>query len=992
TPQQPQLDPQVRALAQRYLDTEQQVHTLRQMHAVGQITREDLQERLRNLMVLDENQTYWMLGINSDQWYKFENNQWVPATPPALEALRRFEQPAQPQTGAPRTETGQLPVVDELPSGSLPYMPSSTGVESGTSQMYAGYDEEEGATRRFDESQPLPRQVPKRDPDMTTVTPAAFRDHIPTGSEPTVVSQPAVSGYDDYSAPTVATGIPAVGTLGDEPVIEQPYGDEVPDYDAEQAGPIYQQVVEQQRRSMTSILIFALIGLLGCGFLTGAGIVAAGLVWYNGLVSPYEQSIAELGNYQPPPNTVRVLDAEGGLIAELIKGDAGGARTEVDLEEVSPWMIHAVLSTENERFYDDPGWDLFAIVRAFIQNFTSGEIESGASTITQQIARNLVLQSTEATATRKINEIVVANQIAQQYDKNFILSLYLNEFSFGNQSLGVEEAARFYFNKPAAELNLAEAALLAGIIQAPSEFNPVINRERAFERMESIIDRMFEVGCIQFRHGDWPQRGEFCVTPETMVEVPGFDQPQRLAVFNEDGELVGGVLVAWMGEVKARQYLPREVEVKYPHFVNLVRARVEAEFGEETMFSEGFIIHTTLIPRVQNAAENALTSAMQRVITTGVNNGAVMVIDPVSGAIRALVGSADFSNVEIDGQVDNTRAWHQPGSSIKPILYTAALLGGDFNADGNISFSEYLTPVSILWDVPSDYNGYRPVNYDRRFHGPVSLRVALQNSYNVPAVKVMSFIGTQHFVDVAKRMGLQFQDNAQFNLTTALGSTEVRLFDMVRAYATIANGGQNVPLYVIDRITDMDGNPIDWNDRGTPEQAIPPQVAYLMADILTDDNARAAAFGTNSALTLADIGYPTDQYVGAKTGTSDDGRDLWTMGFTKTAVVGVWMGRSDNQPTFNTSGFLTAAPVWHEVMVAAVQGASPQVFQPVSGIVSREVCLITGTLADESCLNRTFEEVWEQRLPPPPDQGFVKEVAIDTWTQLLSNQFCPEFT
>ena len=403
------------------------------------------------------------------------------------------------------------------------------------------------------------------------------------------------------------------------------------------------------------------------------------------------------------------------------------------------------------------------------------------------------------------------------------------------------------------------------------------------------------------------------------------------------------------------------------------------------MFRRGFEIKTTLIPRIQDAAQNALEQQVNALANNGVNTGAVMVTDPRDGAIRAMVGSPDFSDDSIDGQVNNAFTWQQPGSSIKIVEYTAALEGVDRNGT-----RDYYTPATILWDVPTSFQNpsYTPVNYDRNFHGPVALRYALANSYNVPAVKTLNFIGLDKFLDTAQRMGLRFLPEAQFGLPTALGANEVRLYDMMQAYGTLANDGTRVQEYAITGITDGDGNTVDLPERAQPALAVQPQVAFLMQSILSDNSARTPAFGSNSPLNIP--GY--DGRVAAKTGTSNDNRDLWTMGFSSNFVVGVWIGRVDNNPTVNTSG-LAAAPIWNAVMQAALQGTNPEPFNPPQGIVQQQICADTGTVYDASvALLERSQRILRPELAAARRRTGLRRptVPIDTWTGLKANQFCTE--
>ncbi|MBZ0281327.1 MAG: transglycosylase domain-containing protein [Anaerolineae bacterium] len=955
-------------LATRFRTTEASVRALRDAHRNGQMSREQLQEELRKLMILDEQNVWWMMGVETDTWYRFENNEWIVATPP-------YGDIGQPARGAPPTVTSGLDP-NEVVGGSLPYFP--TGESPAQASVFNQSSVEFGApleTGGFSptEQMDLPRSdTPVQDPDQTMVGAAGAyldpyrRDQAPTIQNlrytPETLVNPAVADpYGDYPA----TPAPI---QGDAYVT-------APAYDLDSAeSPIYAGASAREReRTISTVLRLALVGIGAVVLLAACGLGFV-LTQYNSLASEYLDDVAALANYKPGFQTAKILDVNGDLIAELNSQD-GGARTTVPLDRISPFMVHAVVSLENERFFDDPGWDWIAIGRAVVQNTAAGQVESGASTITQQIAEQLVLRQSTTTPDLKLREIVIAAEIAKQYSKEFILQLYLNEIFFGNQSYGVEAAAQFYFGVSANDLNLPQSALLAGMIAAPATYNPVQagdedlatynqRRDAVFQRMEVVMARMQEVGCLPI---PGQPTGGFCVDAN-VVRQAAIDQAR----------------------VKAAKYEPRDVEFKYPHFVQFVSAQVERLFGTGEMFRRGFVIRTTLNPAVQDAAESALDQTMAALIATGVNTGSVMAVDPRTGAIRGMVGSPDFNNVGINGQVNGALTFQQPGSAIKPIVYTGALEGADANGDGIL---DYLTPASILWDVPTTFPNtnppYAPVNFDRQFHGPQAVRYALQNSYNIPAIKTYQFIGETKFRDVAGRLGLSFPENAVFGLPTGIGATEVTLYSMMQAFGTLANNGVRAPLYAIESVTDANGTPAQLPERPT-SQAIQPQIAYVISNILSDDPARGLAFPTNGWLTIN--GLPTSNVVAAKTGTTDGARDLWTMGYTRNAVVGVWLGRPDNNTTLvQDGGYGSAAPLWNRVM-STMLGTMPRPegFANPGGVVQAQICATTGTLPAANCPSLRTELFLQSQPPPGADQSFVRNIEVDTWTGLLANEYCPD--
>ncbi len=941
-------EPEISEIAQRFLDMQNQAATLNELLNKEEIKFEDYQRLLYDAMVQDEQGFWWMIDAENAEWYRHNpvSNQWEIDYPAVLRELE----------GARREQLD----------------PDATLTQPGADyDLPASYGEPRAGDPIYDERGVKIGAIPPTKDELYTVPgSAAFADELP-GQQPTLAA-------DAQDGTTMA----ALAQADADGVIPRAID---PDFDL-QPSPIVQEFLEDRRsrRIRLATTIFAGLMIL----LLIAGIVAAGVImmWYRDKVEPFAEGIAALEGYSPAYQTARFFDADGNLLA-AINSQETGARTSVTLDQISPYMIHAIVSQENERFFEDPGFDPIAITRAFIQNVSGGGIESGASTITQQIARNLVLQDRDVTIERKVNELLVALEIANRYDKEFILELYLNEIFFGNQSYGVEAASNFYFGISADQLNFAQAALLASIVPSPVQHDPVVNRALAVGGMRSTMRKMIQVGCLQFQHDDWLDRGPFCIIDGAEAD---FDGGREVLVRSSDqGDIVGGVAILQIAEIETTVFQPGEVQVRYPHFVDYVRGLVEAELGEEALFTRGLSIHTTLNPALQEAAQSALSNQVRalRAAASGVNTGAVMVTDPNTGAIRAMIGSHDFNDA-FAGQVNNALTYQQPGSAIKPFVYMTALQ--DNNGD-------FLTPASIIWDVPmvEDLGPggiYEPQNVDRRFHGAVPLRFALQNSYNVPAVRVFrDQVGLGRFANMADAVGLQFPENSLISLSSALGANEVTLFDLMGAYGVFASGGKRVPLYAIERITEsINGEPVEIPlEVQPPEQVISRALAYLMQNILSDDRARAPSFAQDSNLTLAKLGIPTGNTVSAKTGTTNGGRDLWTMGFTRNAVVGVWLGTSDNSPTYNTSGSRSAAPVWNAVMTAAATSYPPLPFENPGGVVAREICRTTGTLSYSACPEPTTDLFLHEQYPPPAEQAFLQRATVDSWSLLRANEFCP---
>lgn len=956
------LTPTEQALVDRFRAAEVEVKGLRDRFRANLITREQFQAEARQKMVLDDANTYWMLGVESDNWYHYVNGQWVMETPPVLAKAAGAGVSAAPR-----------PTITAPP----------TGVEG---------------------EMPLPRAVPVRDPDLTQAGTAIFyggpsaapTPAVPTADAPLTGAVPSYDEGDfDATIPVRTLGqeaigvdpnltIPSPGVSGQETIAvvttpNAPVGDRTiavpspvetdavkpPDYNLNIPSTVFEDAQRKQRdRTLRNAVIAAAVVIGACALVSAIGLVGA-IAWYNGILEPWRDEIAALASYQPQFQTARVYAADGSLIAELVSENAG-ARTVVNLEDISPYLVHAVISTENPTFYDDVGFDPVAIAQAMVQNLTGGTLNPNQNTITQQVVRNLVLQDTSGSAGRRLEELVIASAISQEYDKNFILQLYLNESFFGNQSYGVEAAAEFYFDNTATDLDIAQSALLAGLIASPAAYDPVVNRETAFARMNVTLNQMAAVGCLNFQHAPYVNT-PFCVS-------------QR--------DLTTGTTVLAKAQVEARNYEPRSDNLEYPHFVNYIQAQIEQSFGSSEMFRRGFNIYTTLNPRVQDTAQAALLQQVTAASSLGVNTGAVLVTDPSSGGILAMVGSPDVNDVSIDGSVNNVFTWQQPGSAIRPVQVTAALEG--VNAGG---FIQYMTPATVLWDVPTSWNAVPPYtpppNPNSRFSGNVSVRTVLGSGLATAAVKIYEFVGPDRFRETATRLGLRFLENAPFSIATGAGATEIRLYDLLQAFATIANNGVRVQTYAITRITDAGGIEVALPERIQPAQTVQPQIAYLMQNMLTDNDARLLGYGPNNGLSLPE--FPG--LVGALGGVSADNRDLWTLGFTRNAAVGVWMGRHDNAPT--RAGYdNTALPIWSAVLRAAVAGTSPNPYQPPQGIAQAQVCADTGTLFDPAvapCTQVRTELFIQSQPPPGAANGFVNtNIPVDSWLGLRSNSFCQD--
>ncbi len=663
----------------------------------------------------------------------------------------------------------------------------------------------------------------------------------------------------------------------------------------------------------------------GCGCLSGlflgallllaliifAGAGAIGALIYSDLSADIEEGIEALDGARTRTGfeSTRIYDRHGQLLWEIF---GEGKRTRIPLDQIPADLIEATIATEDDTFYENIGLDAPSLLAALVANLRNSDARpQGASTITQQLVRHIVFDYQERTSVsydRKTKEIVLAWIMNRRFEKDEILELYLNEIYYGNLAYGVEAAAQTYFGVPARELSLAQASLLAALPQSPIELDPLTNLEGAKERQWLVLNLMVEEGAIS--------RSE-----------------------------------AEAAYVEPLQFAPQEVSLEAPHFSVYVRQQLEAEFGPELVANGGLRVTTSLDLDYQRLAE---ILARRHVDEVGpehnLTNAALVALKPGSGEILAMLGSLDYRDSDIDGNVNVALTGQQPGSAIKPLTYAAAFSpqpgGGD----------PAWTAGDILWDVPvayPQYDGtvYEPVNYSGRFVGPVRLRDALANSYNVPAVLLLQDIGLDRFLNLASRFGISSlsQRPEQYGLSLTLGGGDVTPLELTAAYAVFANGGYRVPSAAVLRVEKSDGQLLYEYQAPQPEPVLDPRVAFLISDILDDDPARRPAMGRDNPLELP---FP----AAAKTGTSNDFRDNWTVGYTPGLVVGVWAGNSDNSEMLAISGLTGAAPLWSAFMQAIYsdydllaslgndQGQPASEFLPPAGLERRPLCNIPSVI------------------------------------------------
>ncbi len=709
-------------------------------------------------------------------------------------------------------------------------------------------------------------------------------------------------------------------------------------------------------------LVVALFGVVILAILAGTVLVIS---YYR--IARTLPSVSDLKSRASQFETTRILDRNGQPLYEILDPNAG-RRTYITLDQISPALVAATIATEDQDFYTHPGFDPAAIVRALWENYRTNGQGGGASTITQQLARALLLspeERAERTYRRKVREIILAAEITRRYSKDEILELYLNEIYYGNLAYGIEAASETYFGKTANQLTLAEASFLAGLPQSPATYDVYTNREGTLIRQQQVLVLMFNLS---------QQRG--CITVSNSTVPICVDQLAAVQAADD---------------IKARNFTAPNIDARYPHWVNFVREQLEKQYDAQTIYRSGFIVYTTLDPTLQNEAQRLVTEQVAALADKNAKNGALVAIKPSTGEILAMVGSPDFNNEAISGQVNmatsNTR---QPGSSIKPITYVAA-------------FEKGWTPSTLIWDVPTEFPDganppYVPKNYDDKFHGPVTVRTALSNSFNIPAVKALQFVGVyddpntpekEGMIAMAERLGITSLTRNDYGLALTLGGGDVSLLEMTGAYSVFANGGKKVPPVSILKIVDFKGNVVYEYQPPQPEQVIRPEHAYLISSILSDNEARSWMFGRNSLLNLP---FP----AAAKTGTTNDFRDNWTMGYTPDLVTGVWVGNADYTPMVNTTGLSGAAPIWSAFMqyaVPIVSGNNPTPFVPPTGIMDRIICIISGTEPSQWCKGGQRNEQFASDQPPlPKSKDLLYETEIDTWTGLIAGDACKDFS
>ncbi len=598
--------------------------------------------------------------------------------------------------------------------------------------------------------------------------------------------------------------------------------------------------------------------------------------------------------------STKIVDRKGEVLYDVFNDQN---RIEVKISEIPLYLRQATIATEDKNFYKNSGFDVAGIFRGLLSTVFRGQL-AGGSTLTQQLVKNVLLTS-DRTIIRKFKEFILTTEVDSRFSKDQILQMYLNEVPYGGTAWGVEAASEMYFGKKVSDLNLVESAFMAGLPQSPSYYSPYSGSSKAYvARTKDVLRRMREDGYIS-----------------SSQEKEADDQIGDLTF---QGSAAG---------------------FKAPHFVQYVEKQIEDKYGASALQGGGLTITTTLDLDLQNKVQNIVSEEISKVEDIHITNGAAVVQNPETGEILAMVGSKDFNAKDYDGQYNVAIALRQPGSSIKPFTYVTA-------------FKKGYTPASMVMDVPTTFPGgdkkdYKPVNYDAKYRGPIQFRYALANSINIPAVKVLALVGIKDALETAYEAGINelvpTQENLnRLGLSMVLGGGEVTLLDLTNGYSIFMNSGYRVDPISILKVQDKDGNVLEENKPQKGKAVITPEQSFLIADILSDNNARKDVFGLNSLLNIP------GKSVAVKTGTTNDKRDNWAIGGNDNGIVGVWVGNNDNSPMIQVaSGISGASPIWNRIINEVLKDKPNTKFQVPSGIVKEDVDVISGYQAHDNWQSRS---------------------------------------
>lgn len=604
-------------------------------------------------------------------------------------------------------------------------------------------------------------------------------------------------------------------------------------------------------------------------------------------------------------------------------------RTVIPKEEIPDFMRKAIIAVEDKEFYKHPGINIKGIIRATFHNLTHRKKIQGGSSLTQQFVKNALL-TPERTFSRKIKEAILSLLIERIYSKEEILTMYLNEVPFGSSAYGIEAASEIYFGKKAKDLSSLECIALATLPKAPTYYSPFgPHKEEFFQRMDYVTDQMVQIGLLE---------------------------PQKAEEFKK--------------EKKKLKFQKRRENIKAPHFVMYIKDILVEKYGEKMVAEGGLRVTTSLDIKKQEIAEETVSWGVKRLAGQKISNGSLVAINPKTGEILAMVGSKDFFDESIDGYVNVALRNRQPGSSFKPYAYATAFLKG-------------YSPGTMLVDVITDFGGgWRPKNYDGRTRGIVDARQSLARSLNIPSVKMLYLAGVDETIKSAQKMGITtLTDPSRYGLSIVLGGAEVKLLEHTSAYGVFATGGRKYGINPILKIEDNRGKILEEynSQKNSGEEVLPEPIAYQITNILSDNRYR---------FTPTLIG---GRHSAAKTGTTDDYRDAWIVGYTPSMVAGVWVGNNDNSKMRRVAGAVGAGPIWKTFMDKALAGTPVENFKEPPGIQKMSVCRISGLLPTSACNEGLKTEIFatNYNLPKEKCNVHLGEVKICKLSGKLATENCP---
>lgn len=588
---------------------------------------------------------------------------------------------------------------------------------------------------------------------------------------------------------------------------------------------------------------------------------------------------------------VILMDKDG---QEFYRSGTAENRKLIPLDQISDNMEHALLASEDKDFYKHGGVSIKSLLAALYANALNKDATAyGGSTLTQQLVKNTLLSSNKSFL-RKYQELFMSIAVERQYNKDEIIDMYLNSAFFGGSAFGIQDAAKYYFNKSPADLTLAESTMLVGILPSPNAYSPTLgNAEYAKQRQSYVLKRMVEDGYISQADADAAKQTELAYAPEEQ----------------------------------------QETQSEAPHFAEMVISELNKKYGEETVIRSGFRVKTSLDLDWQKQANSIVAAQTAINARRGGDSAALVALDPKTGEIRALVGSPDWNNEEF-GKINFATNARQPGSSFKPIYFTKAF------------DKKLITPATIIRDEATNFGGYKPNNYDFKFRGDITVRNALSQSLNIPAVKVMEKVGVSTALDTAKTLGITTlgTDSSKYGLALALGAGEVTPLQMTNAYASFANQGKQFDTTTLVSVDNKFGKNI-YKHKLANKKVMSAEASFLISDVLSDNTARAPTFGSS---------LNTTRDAAVKTGSTDDNRDAWTIGFTPTVAVGVWVGNHANE-IMSSGGSAMAGPMWRKMMEVAYKDVADEAFVQPNSVSQVSICRGTEKRALYSSSN-TFKE------------------------------------